>query len=379
MKIAYISYSIIPSHTANSVHVMKMCQAIAKTGQKVSLLIPHKKLDNRNQLINPYSFYGIDECFEIKKIICPAIKAKSIIFYIRAAMLLKTMKPDIVYTRSILAAYLASFYNKSIVCEKHIPVNNFIELLCLKYLIKYNKIKKFIVISRELQNYYLNKFPNINKLIMVLPDASDVISKNVKPKNIETSKNHITVGYTGNLYKGRGIEIILELAEKCSWAKFYIIGGTQKDISYWQKKINNYENILIYGHVPHSEIAEYLLSFDILLAPYQKQVFTFGGTKYTGGSGDIGKWMSPLKIFEYMAAGKAIIASDLPVLREILKNSINALLVPANDPQLWEQALTTLRHNPELRHTIAKQAKLDLENYYTWAKRAQLICNELRY
>ena len=78
-------------------------------------------------------------------------------------------------------------------------------------------------------------------------------------------------------------------------------------------------------------------SVDLLLMPYQNKVSI-------GVRGqDTSRWMSPMKMFEYMAAGQAIVASDLPVLREILVHKHNAILTKADDVIEWETAIKMLR------------------------------------
>ena len=92
-----------------------------------------------------------------------------------------------------------------------------------------------------------------------------------------------------------------------------------------------------------------------------------------GGKGDIARWMSPLKIFEYMASGKPIICSDLPVLREVLKHQDTAFLCPPDEIDAWVKALMTLRDNPEIGQAIAQNAKKEFLSHYTWQARAHKV------
>jgi glycosyltransferase involved in cell wall biosynthesis len=117
--------------------------------------------------------------------------------------------------------------------------------------------------------------------------------------------------------------------------------------------------------VSPKETIVYRNSFDILLAPYEKKVSIFGSNK-----GDTSKFMSPLKIFEYMSHKKPIIASDLPVIREIL-NEKNSILVKPDDIELWINSIEKLK-NLQNREVIANQALSDFYNY-TWKNRAQLV------
>ena len=88
---------------------------------------------------------------------------------------------------------------------------------------------------------------------------------------------------------------------------------------------------------------------------------------------DTGRWMSPMKMFEYMAAGVPVISSDLAVLREILINEKNALLVSPSDPTKWCEALDLLINEAGLSKSIGTQAHMDYLQKYTWGIRARAI------
>jgi glycosyltransferase involved in cell wall biosynthesis len=76
-----------------------------------------------------------------------------------------------------------------------------------------------------------------------------------------------------------------------------------------------------------------------------------------------------MKMFEYMACKRAIISSDLSVIREVL-NPSNAMLCPPEDIDAWSQALGSLIFNEDKRYTLAEQAWLDIQQY-TWQERAR--------
>ena len=101
------------------------------------------------------------------------------------------------------------------------------------------------------------------------------------------------------------------------------------------------------------------------MAPYQKEVAV------SGGKGNTSDFMSPLKIFEYMSSKKAIICSDLPVLREIL-NEDNSVLVKCDDILDWRKAIEVLQDD-SLRLQIANRACEDFMKKYTWKIRAKNV------
>jgi glycosyltransferase involved in cell wall biosynthesis len=115
------------------------------------------------------------------------------------------------------------------------------------------------------------------------------------------------------------------------------------------------------GFVPNAELPLYQAACDALLLPYQRRVAASSG-------GDIAAYLSPMKLFEYLACGRAILASDLPVLGEVL-NPANALILPGEDAQAWAQALLDLRADPVRRQALGEQARRDA-SAYTWERRA---------
>ena len=103
MKIIYISKSIIPSRAANSIHVMKMCQAFADNGHKVVLLAPDLKNYYEKNINDIYEYYGVRKNFEIKKLFHPSNRIGAFIYTLAIFLYLFFRKrPDLVYGRFLL-------------------------------------------------------------------------------------------------------------------------------------------------------------------------------------------------------------------------------------------------------------------------------------
>jgi glycosyltransferase involved in cell wall biosynthesis len=109
--------------------------------------------------------------------------------------------------------------------------------------------------------------------------------------------------------------------------------------------------------VPPAEVPAWYAKSDVVLLPYQANVETAAS-------------MSPVKMFEAMAAGRPIIASNLPTIREVLKHEHTALLVEPGDLEAWKRALDRLRADRQVAISLAQNARAEAAKY-SWARRAQ--------
>jgi glycosyltransferase involved in cell wall biosynthesis len=113
------------------------------------------------------------------------------------------------------------------------------------------------------------------------------------------------------------------------------------------------------GLVEPARVPELLARADVLVLPNPASAIS---TRYT----------SPLKLFEYMAAGRPIVSSDLPSIREILRDNVNALLVAPGDPMALASAIDRLLRDPALAARLARTA-LDEVPSYSWPRRAERL------
>lgn len=375
MKILYISKSIIPSRTANSIHVMKMCQAFSDNGHEIILLAPNLKRQHKKNINNIHNYYGVKKNFKIKKLFHPNIIGGSI-FYILSIFfyLIINKKFDLVYGRFLYGVYIAALLKNRVIYESHAPSFNQKKYrkIFFEKLIKNKYFIKMVVISEVLKNIYLiNGYLNKSK-IQVAHDGADEVKNFSSKANLLGKKNNLKVGYVGHLYKGKGMEVISSIANQLdNDIEIHIIGGLDKDIKFWKKKIIN-KNIFFYGFIPHKKISRYLNSLDICLLPNQKIIYAYGSDMIKNNL-NISSFTSPLKLFEYMAHKKPIISSDLPVLREVL-NEKNSILVNCEDSKMWLSSIIKLK-KLKYRTSIANQAFSDFSNY-TWKNRALLVINK---
>ncbi|MGB4107344.1 MAG: glycosyltransferase family 4 protein [Alphaproteobacteria bacterium] len=365
MKIAYIAPQAIPSQAANSIHMMKMAQALAYGGHDVTLFAARGSDDCEDDI---FAYYGVQRNFKLKLQNRRPGKWGLIAYGFKNAAGARQMKVDLVFSRCLMSGWAAAISNFPVLFETHdspSALNNIARSI-FRRLTEHKNLRGLVVISVALKNHIAaqNKIPA--EKIIVAPDGADPMPP-AQSAPFEKNPGSFHAGYTGHLYSGRGIEIIAEMAKACGDVTFHIVGGAPGDLAYWQDRLKSLKNIVFYGHIAPGRVPGFLQNFDVLLAPYQKKVAVAGNT------GDTAAWMSPLKIFEYMAAGKPMICSDMPVLREVLQNGENAVLVSPDSVADWTAALKKLQADQSLAARIGKTAQEKFLSHYRWQKRAEKI------
>lgn len=369
-RIVYLTPATFPSRSAKSIHIMKMCQAFAQNGHRVTLVTADKNDSDDADFQDVFSYYGVDRCFDMRRI--PWMKLKSIrriVFAIWASLMSRRFKPDIVYTRCIFCCYFSTLLGLDVIFEAHTPMEEKkrIQKSLFHKTIRSPRLRKIVVITQALKKHFKEKYTLKKELLCVAPDGADPVSNQALPTMLPKKGSRLQIGYLGHLYKGKGFEeVVSRLPLLCPWADFHVVGGTHDILDIYRQKYKEVENLTLHGYIPHSQTSQYLLAFDLVLLPNQNSMYT------TNKERDIARWTSPLKLFEYMAAGKPIIASDLPVLREILKHEYNALLCPPNDIKAWKLAIERLQ-DKALRQKLGRTAHNEFMAKYTWKKRAEKI------
>ena len=150
---------------------------------------------------------------------------------------------------------------------------------------------------------------------------------------------------------------------------FLIIGGLESDIKIYRDIVarKNLENFKIVGFVSQSVVPLYLFAADALVIPYTSEMTIQGGTNATG-------FTSPLKLFEFMASRRPIVATNLPTVSEILHDNINAVVVDPDSVDSLYQGIKGVLEDEALGTKIAVQAAADVERY-TWEERVKKILN----
>ena len=367
MIIHYLATANIPSKSANSLQIVKMCDAFASLGHNVKLISPN--LTNLNHSAKEY--YDLKNNFKIIKV---GKKIQYISglknFFSPLFLVLKSLKEDkeaIRVTRNLIVSFFLIILRKKHIFEIHDDINIFgnkISFLYSKFnLLESKYILKIIFITNSLKNFIIDKYKIKKKNFLVLPDATEIV-------NFEKfkDKKKYNIGYVGSIYKSRGVQTVIDLANRDKNNKYFIYGGSSKEVEKLKYKINNL-NTKIFKQVSYKKIKKIIPKMDILLLPYTKKVTV------SGDVGNIYNFMSPMKMFDYLGSGKIILSSDVPVLREILKNKKNAILIKNFlNLESWLMEIEKIKYNYSRNIILSKNA-LKTGKTFNWKNRATSLIN----
>lgn len=372
----------MPSRSANSIHVARMCEAFLAEGHELTLFFRRSVKEEKNLRAVLEDYYGVD----LRNISLISFFGRSdrgtnvrialIAFrrFIRGFALRGL--PDLVISRNLYASFLLGVLLRyPLVFESH-ELEQGSHRFLQGALIKRPWITT-LLISKALEQLIIEQYGLNPRRVSILPDAAPSGIKRLSPETkralrakfltgVDPSGYKAFVGYFGHLYPGRGIELIKTLAERCPNAAFLLFGGNDTDVKQLQEQ-NSLSNLYVMGHVKPSQVSETMGIMDVLLMPYQRRV-SIGKRQM-----DTARWMSPMKMFEYMASGVPIIASKLPALTEILEDGRNCLMVDPEDPDKWLRALELLINDGNLGEMLGAAAHEEYMRDYTWKVRARKL------
>jgi glycosyltransferase involved in cell wall biosynthesis len=369
MKIAAISASQIPSITANSIQVMKACQALSQLRHEVHLYVPRLQDEPDNSKLEEY--YGLKLGFDITWLSSrPGFHRYDFAF--RAVQLARHLKADITYVWLLQAGIFSLLARLPVILELHGPPEGKFGPTLFRLFQHIPGEKRILPITSALAEQIKGRFNfaiDNPLLTRISPNGVDLeLYKNMPESKVAREllglPAKMTVAYSGHLYPGRGISLMVELARRFPQINFLWVGGYSSDIRKWRDHLQaeGIENIILTGFIQNSQLPLFQSAADILIMPYEKVISGSSG-------GNSASYASPMKMFEYMASKRAIISSDLPVIREVL-NPSNAMLCPPEVTLAWSQALDSLITDEGKRVSLAQQAWKDAQRY-SWLERAR--------
>lgn len=371
MDIVYIANSRLPSKRANAIQVVKTCEALSAEGCNVTLLIPARDENRFHSDEDVWTYFGVKNPFKIVRLpvmdykILNKIGLNKLWFFLLTNSFANATtnylrrnsdSQTVVYTRHDPSAkkIVSSGIDVPVVYEAHI----------------YSKSKSHRILGADgvvgiTKSLVKDYSDDLGCQTMAIPDGVDLKQIDSSPPKL-MARNKLNISskekiilYTGQLYTWKGVPTLLSAARLLPHYRFIIVGGYGKYLENIQKGAP--KNVSFVGHKDHSQIPTYLSAADVLVIPNTKEKIS---REYT----------SPLKLFEYMAAERPIVVSDLPSMREVLDDDSAFFFESENSTDLAAKIQEALESNSSAKTRLAKKKVLE----YTWDKRAEKIITFLQ-
>lgn len=356
---------------ANLIQTMNMCLGMALNKQKVSLLLPIEISEAEADSILDSILSNYSNYFEVTFIPYKP-KFKIADEFDRFFCLRKHIEfsSDFVFTRSPLITIYCALKGQKVIYESHNSYFAKQKHLNLLYTFIFRRIAKresfslFVTISENLNKFWIKNGIQSGKTIGLHDGTS--VPKSLDNVKIPYENEKLLVTYTGSLYEDRGIERIIELAKNFTELNFLVVGGPKGNADSYRKSCesDNIANIRFIGPVEHNKVASYLSKSDILLALWSSKVPTID-------------YCSPLKVFEYMASNKLIVADGFITIKEVLSHNENAVLVEPDDYNSLEIAFKKIMENKDHYLNLGKNNIDLIHSCYSWENRSNKILNKL--
>ena len=366
-SVVYVSSNLISKYSADIVCIMEMCSAFTKNKFNTMLCVP--KFNLSKEFL--FEYYGVEYPFKIIEVDVPEVLVRrtipgrgAIFSFIASKRLSNKMKKAVIYSRDPWIFFVISvLYKRHCFFEVHqFRFNGSLQTFIYRALVKRaakSENGHIVCISKSLMKQWEKQGIDSAK-IFVAHDAVNInkfnvtISKAEARQQLGFEQNPSIVVYTGSLIPGKGVDVLVKCTNRLPYISFIIVGGEKEQIRKLSK-LARYSNVVFVGHIPPTRIPIYQAAADILALPNAK------------GS-VIDDVTSPMKLFEYMASGRPIVATDMPSLLEVLENKYNALISPAGDDYKLSENIKLLFKDPSIGELLAKNARQDLEKY-SWDAR----------
>lgn len=392
MRILYFADIRFPLERANGIQTMETCHALASRGHTVHLVV---KPDTRVPARDPFEFYGLPpiRALVIERANAPkgaGLLARIGYLSFVAGRAMGKARADVILTRDLgVAAALLKLpagLRAPVVYESHgyapevaaaLP-----ELVATATPASAAKLKRlaareaavwqdangYVTITRALADDLEGRF-GVRPRLAVIPDG---VRPAVHPPDLDINAPDLKVGpttdpiaaYAGHLYAWKGVDVLLDAIAQTPGLRGLIVGGhaAEPDLARVKQladELRITDRVTFTGLVLPPQVPQYLAQATMLVLPNPASAIS---TRFT----------SPLKLFEYMAAGRTIVASDLPAIREVLRDGENALLTEPGDAAALAAAMQRLIADPPFAARLARQASRDAEAY-TWPRRAKRL------
>lgn len=362
MRIKYVSNARLPTEKAHGAQIVKTCEALARAGHDVELIVPSR----RNKLrADAFSYYGAKAAFRIQKrrtldlplgrfgfLLQQCTFAISAFFHLRGDR-------ATVYGRDEVVLAILAMCGRGVVWESHDGRWNG----AARYLLKRVPI---VVVSQGAKDFYTGQGVPAER-INVIPNGID-LERFARAESMEAARKRLDLPqeakiamYIGRLDGWKGSATLLEASRLLPGVLVAVIGGEPAQVEALSKQ---YPRVRFFGFRPYAELPDNQAAADVLVAPN------------TGKDAISRQFTSPLKVLAHLASGRPLVASDLPSIRE-LTGTDAALLVPPDDPQALARGIERVLGEPVLAGNLLQHAGKKIARF-SWGARAAALAAVLR-
>ncbi len=381
MRILYLADIRFPLERANGLQTFETCRALAARGHAVMLLV---RPDTTRPARDPWLYYGAPHEAGLNIARLPPLPGVVRRGAYLAAALGRAISvfPDIVLTRDLLLAdmllrlprrlrpplvYESHGYAPAMAAERPRAITGATATSWRKLLrltARESRVWRtaagYITLTRVHQQELEDRF-GVRSNAAVIPDGVRLDPARVLQP---VPPPPFTLTYAGHLYPWKGVDVLLHALAELPGVQARIVGGQPGETDHVRldalaRDRGVSDRVTFTGWLPPALVVVELLRAHALILPNTP---THTSERYT----------SPLKLFEYLATGRPIVASDLAALREVLRHEDNALLVEPGSPAALAAAVRRVMGDQTLATGLARRA-FDDAMYYGWETRAQRI------
>lgn len=386
MRLFYLANIRLPTEKAHGLQIMQNCEAFAACGAAVTLYVARRtNTPELAQVRDPWAHYGVARSFALRRVPCLdllPLRSSPLTFGIQFAsyllflcLILMGRRAEVYYSRDMLTLLLLSLFRprRALAYEAHqvskSRLGGLLQRLCVRRVgtviaVTGRLADKMRVLGArhviaEHDGYRAARFAG-------LPGREDA------RRQLGLPGEAFIVGYVGRLHTmhmSKGVDTLVEAAGRCDRPLSLCLVGGPEDMAEvlrarWLALGLPGEQFISVGQVSVERVPLYLAAFDVcaLALPWTEH-FAY--------------YASPLKLFEYMAVGGAILVSDLPGIAEVVRDDETALLVPPGDVDAVARAYARLYDGRELRIRLGVAARREAARY-TWEARAGRILLAIR-
>jgi starch synthase len=372
MKIAYVFDRPLPARETDSEQAVQTIAAFARRGADVCLVLPGRAGSLGAGRLREY--YEVRGDFEV--VLNPAPleavgTARKWWHALRAIQLPAVQAADLVYTRNFPTLFALARREQAFAYETYRPWPDQFRMLrpAFRAALRARNCLGAILHSRLTSDCY-RALGIAEERLLVAHNGHDPSRFASRPdpealrRELALPLDRPLVVYTGHINVTKGLDTVLGLARRLPHATFVLVGSDGRGVV--EALASRHPNVQVVRWQPFGTVAKYLMAADVLLQPPSRVPL-----------GVIGNTVLPMKLFLYLAAGRPILAPDLPDMRELLRHEENALLVPAGVESAAAEALGLLLGNRALREKLGAGA-LRTSAGLTWDARAEHILAFLR-